>query len=430
MRKGTEGFILDSQPFLPSTGRNKHKLFYGYIVVIAGFLVMTIMFGAQYSFGVFFKPVLTEFGWTRAMTSGAYSLYIILHGLSCIITGRLTDRYGPRLVVTICGLFLGTGYLLMSQINAIWQLYLFYGVFSSLGMSSYVPLLSVVTRWFVRRRGLMTGIVVSGVGAGTIVMPPLATQLIASYGWRTSYIVVGCIALVGIALASQFLRREPAQMGQVPYGADEVKSDFPDLDAQGLSVREAVHTIQFWLLGAVFFSFLFTEHMLLVHIVPHATDIGISAANAASILSIIGGLSIVGRISVGSASDRIGNKPSLVIVFGLMAIALFWLLVARELWMLNLFAIVFGFSYGASVLLQSTTVAGLFGTRSHGAILGMVVFVAAIGGAIGPLIAGRIFYIENSYYLAFLACAVLSVIGFVLALFLKPLSYLRSPLPK
>jgi len=188
----------------------KPGFFYGYIVVVAAFLIVTIMWGAAYSFGVFFKPLLEEFGWTRAMTSGAFSLSLILTGLLSVVAGKMTDRFGPQIVMTVCGLFLGSGYLLVSQVSAIWQLYLFYGVIMGAGMGgSFVPLASTVARWFVKKRGMMTGIAASGIGMGILIMPPLANWLISSYGWRTSYMVVGVTALVLIIVAAQFLKRDP-----------------------------------------------------------------------------------------------------------------------------------------------------------------------------------------------------------------------------
>jgi len=118
----------------------KPTLFYGWFIAASAFFVLMIVGGTMYSFGVFFQPLLDEFGWTRAMTSGAFSLYMVLHGCLYIVTGKLTDKYGPRLVVTVCSLFLGSGYLLMSQISAIWQLYLFYGVILGIGASGgWVP---------------------------------------------------------------------------------------------------------------------------------------------------------------------------------------------------------------------------------------------------------------------------------------------------
>ena len=127
----------------PSLKTRKPKFFYGYTVVGASFFIVGITYGAMYTFSVFFKPLLDDFGWTRAMTSGAFSLFMVFHGLLYIVTGRLSDRFGPRVVMTVCGFFLGLGYLLMSQISAIWHLYLFYGVIVSIGVSgAFVPLIS------------------------------------------------------------------------------------------------------------------------------------------------------------------------------------------------------------------------------------------------------------------------------------------------
>jgi len=397
------------------------QFFYGYVVVLVAFFIMVLMYGTFYTFGVFFKPLSTEFGWTRTMTSGAYSLATFLSGLLAIVMGRLTDRFGSRIVMTFCGFFLGLGYLLMSQVSAIWQLYLFYGVAIGIGMSgAFVPMLSTVTRWFVKRRGMMTGFVVAGIGTGTIIIPPVANWLISSYGWRTSYIIIGIVALVFIILAAQFLRRDPKQIGQLPYGENEVREEGLNLPVRGFSVREAIGTGQFWMLLAILFCFGFSLNIIMVHVVPHATELGISAAMAASILAVIGGLSIAGRIVMGSVADRIGNRPPLIINFVLMSGVLFWLVVAKELWMLYLFAVIFGFAYGGVVSLESPLVAELFGLSSHGAILGIAAFGFTVGGAVGPVLGGRIFDIIGSYQVAFLVCAALAVIACILALLLRP----------
>ena len=153
---------------LPLTEPKKAEFFYGYVVVAITFLIMVVIGGTIYSFGVFLKPLSTEFGWSRAATSGAYSVFMVTHGLFYIITGRLNDRFGPRVVISGCGFFLGLGYLLISQTSYLWNFYLFYGLFVAIGMGGgFVPLTSTVARWFIKRRGQMTGIAVSGIGFGT-----------------------------------------------------------------------------------------------------------------------------------------------------------------------------------------------------------------------------------------------------------------------
>lgn len=412
---------MDKHAVLPTTGSKKSGFFYGYIVVLVAFFVLVIMLGLLYSFGVFLKPLSAEFGWTRAMTSGAYSMGLLITGLLYMVTGRLNDRFGPRIVITACGFLLGLGYLLMSQISALWQLYLFWGVIVAMGLSGgFVPMTSTVARWFVQRRGVMTGIVAAGVGAGTMIVPPVASWLISSYGWRTAFLVIGIIALVLLMLAAQFLKRDPSKTGQLPYGENEVKPENSISEAKGFSFREAVHTHQFRMVWTIYFFFGVSLGTVMVHIVPHATDLGISVMIAVNILAIIGGLNIAGRIGIGSVSDRAGRKSSLIIGFVLFLVALLWLQLARELWMLYLFAIIFGFGMGGLVALQSPVTAELFGLRAHGAILGAVVFGTATGGAIGSLLAGRIFDITGGYYLAFLVCAVLAIAGLILAWLLKP----------
>ena len=405
---------------LSSTKSKKPGFFYGYIVVIAAFFIMVVSSGGVSIYGVFFKPLAIEFGWTRAVTAGAYSMTLFVTGLFFMVTGRLTDRFGPRPVATVCGFILSLGYFLMSRIDAVWQLYLVYGVVIAIGVSgSLVPMMSTVAKWFVKRRGLMTGIVLSGVGVGMAAWPPLATRLIANYGWRTSYIIIGIIALVLIIIAAQFLRRDPGQVGQLPDGESETKPASLVSETKGVSLQEAMHTRQFWMFCAMYFSYGFFVRSVLVHIVPHATDVGISAMPAASILSMIGGLSIVGRIGMGSAGDRIGNKRGLIIVFILALFALLWLQLVKELWMFYLFAVVFGVAYGGLIALEAPMAAQLFGLRAHGAILGVVHFWATTGGAISTPLAGRLFDITGSYQGAFFIFAALSVAGLILTSLLR-----------
>ncbi len=403
-------------------GSRQPKFFYGYGIVLAAFLIMVIMWGANYTFGVFLKPILNEFSWTTAMVSGAYSVFMILHGLLYVLTGKLNDKFGPRITMTVGGVFLGLGYLLMSQISAIWQLYLFYGVIIGIAMStSYVPLVSTVSRWFVKRRGMMTGIVVAGVGAGTMIMPPITSRIISAYGWHTSYIIVGSVALVLVILAAQFLKRDPSKVGELPYGANEVSIANSDgSEAREFSLREAVSTRQFWMFWAATMCFGFCLQTVMVHVVSHAIELGSPAISAANILVVIGGISIAGRIIVGITADRVGNKPAYMVSFVLFAAALFWLFAAKEIWMLYLFAVIFGFAYGGQVAVQSPLVAELFGTNSHGVILGSITVGTTLGGAAGPFLAGRIFDVSNSYNLAFLICGVLATIGFILVSLLRP----------
>ncbi len=394
--------------------------FYGYFVVGASLLIMSIMWGVYYAFGVFFKPVLNEFGWTKAMTSGAFSLASMMNGLLTVAVGGLTDKFGPRMVMTVCGLLLGLGFMLMSQISDVFHLYLFYGIFVGAGMSgSFIPLTSTVTRWFFKRRGLMTGIVVAGSGIGALIGPPVASRLIPIYGWRMSYVILGGITLLVVVLSAQFIKRDPTQVGQVPYGENQIEQVGLNLRVEGLSLREAVYSPQFWIFFTTGFCYGYCVFAIMVHITPHAIESGISAVRAANILATIGGLGILGKVLLGRVSDIVGNRRTLILGFILMSVALICLVPAKIAWMLFLIAGVFGFAYGSIAVSHSPLVAELFGLRSHGLIFGVFGISVSWGGAMGPLLTGYLFDVTNSYRMAFLLCAVISLMGILFAAFLR-----------
>jgi MFS family permease len=397
------------------------KFFYGYIVVIANFLILVSMYGTLYSFGVFFKPVLSEFGWTRAMTSGAYSLCFLLSGAVAMATGRLNDRFGPRVIMSCSGLLLGLGYFLMSKIGAIWELYLYYGVIVGVGMGGGIaPSLSTVARWFVKKRGVMTGITIAGTGTGTLVTPLIANWLVSIYSWRASFTMIGMTVFILIVGLAQLLIRDPGRKGLSPYGSKTAVADRSNLDAAGLSLQEAVRTGQLWILFVIYVCAGFFIQIIIVHIVIHATGLGILPVSAASVLSIVGVGSLVGRVMGGGVSDRFGNKPTITVALIFMGAGFIWLLAAMELWMLYIFAIIFGLSYGEILCMMSLLPVELFGLRSQGAILGITIFGSTIGGSIGPVVAGRIFDITGSYQVAFMICIAVAIAGLILTIFIRP----------
>ena len=383
-------------------------------VMTAAFAIFAVLNGTMYCFGVFLKPLSTEFGWDRATISGAYSTFAIVLGFSYVITGRLNDRFGPRLILSVCGLLLGLGYLLMSRITGVWQFYLVYGVIVAIGMSGgMVPLLSTVARWFVKKRGLITGIVLSGIGIGTIIFPPIANYLIERYGWRFSYVIIGAIATAVVVIMAQLLRREPNKSGVISNGLDSGSQTQHD-NLEGIPFTIAIRNIKLWILGLIYFGFGFGLMSVMMHMVAHATDVGLSRILATGIIAVIGGVSIIGRISMGTLSDKIGNYPCLFIGFALQAIALFSLIWITQPTLFFVFAVVYGISYGGLIGSMSTTVAENFGVRSHGGLLGVVHFVHGFGCALGPFLSGRFFDMTGSYSLAFIACGAFALTALIL----------------
>lgn len=405
------------------TETKKPRFFYGYVIVIACFIITGVIIGAHGTFGVFLSPLLSEFGWTRAVTSGAYSLTLVLEGVVGLFVGRFTDKLGPRMVLVACGIFLGLGYLLTSRVDALWQLYFSLGVLTGIGQSgAIIPLVSTVARWFVKKRATMTGIVLSGFSIGTMIIPALTGRIITDYDWRTAYIAVGIMVLVLVIVAAQFLRRDPAKKGLSPYGANGVVEETKDLQTKGFTLKQATKTKQLWLVCLMYFLNLFTQIGILVHIVIHASGLGFSPIAAANTMIAIGGAGFAGSILVGNIADRIGNKRSLIITFILMALTAFGLMAAQEIWTLYLLIAVWSFFITGQMVLYSPIIADLFGLRAHGAIFSVVALIGTLGGAAGPVILGHIFDVTMSYQLAFLLCALTSIAGFILALLIKPIT--------
>ena len=409
-----------AHPDLKPSPEHYSRFFYGYVVVAVALFIMSLFWAIHYSFGIFFKHLINEFGWTRAMTSGAFSLCSIVHGLIAILMGGLTDKFGARIVITVSAFFVGLGCFLTSQAESLWDLYLFYGIIMGIGMGgSFVPLVSSVARWFIVRRSLMTGIVAAGTGSGALIGPPLANRLIGIVGWRNSYAILACAIFVFVVLSAQFLRRDPAQVGQMALGEKPCEQKELEKGSSGISLRNAVYSGLFWLFFATGFCYGYCVFALMVHIAPHAIESGISTTSAAKVLVTIGGLSILGKILLGATADIIGSRRILVVGYVMVASAFFLLLPTRLASNLYLIAGLFGFGYGGCTAAQPPLAASLFGLRSHGLLFGAFGVSVTIGAALGPLLTGYVFDVTASYQLAFLLCAFISLSGMILASLLK-----------
>jgi OFA family oxalate/formate antiporter-like MFS transporter len=409
------------------------RFFYGWVVVAAAFCVALVAYGVQYSFGIFIDPLTEDFGWSATLVTGAASLFMFSRGALAIFTGWVTDRYGPRIIVAIGGLFLGLGLILTSRSSTAWQLYLFYGLMGGFGLSvAYAPLMATVSRWFVSKRGLAIGIVAAGIGAGTAVMSLLASHLVATYAWRLSYIIIGLLALIIIIPGAFLLRRSPEEKGLLPLGkAEATAGDKENLniakkegsltsESAGFSLKDAARTRAFWLLLTIIIFWSICVQMVMINIVYHAIKgLGILEGVAATFLSVIGISSIIGRPVMGAVSDRLGGKRTLVICLILQALAMFWLLRATDIWMLYLFAAVFGFAYGGCVPLLPVIAGEIFKLKAIGAIVGVQMLGVAIGGAIGPILGGYVFDVTGSYYLAFMVGGICTIVTLILLAFIR-----------
>lgn len=403
------------------------RFFYGYVVTAAGFGVWLICWGTfNPCFGVFLKPLVEEFGWTRAETALAYSLALSVQAALTIMMGWLTDRLGPRTVVTVFGSFLGMCYLLMSGVSTIWQFQLNYGLVGAVGLSALnIPIMVTIARWFVKRRGLMIGIVQVGLSIGGLIFPPFTAWLILSYSWRFAYMILGLITLVGIIISGLFLRRDPRDVGQLPDGVTVVTT--PGLNrenqgsqAAGLSLGEAVRTSHFWMMAGIYSSFGFCRATFIAHIAAHVQDLGFSLGDGANVLAVLTGSSMIGRIGMGRVADMIGNRAAFTISFAVTTVILMYGFVAEGLWELYLFGFVFGFAWGAQAVLRFAITSEVFGLAALGLVMGVLGFAEYGVAALGSYVAGYVFDVVGTYRPVFLMGIAVSGTGIILAWLLKP----------
>ena len=413
--------MTNSAPKITAEPSKARPLFYGFVIAIAAFVVLFSSYGVRFAYGVFFKPMAQELGFSAAATSAAYSISFFLEGVFSLISGGLADRFGPRKVVSVSTILVVVGYCLMPLTHTLWQLYLFYGVIVGVGMGAmFVPLVSMTARWFNARRNLMTGLVSSGAGAGMLIIPASTSHLIGAYGWRASFVIMGVFVLISVLAAAQFMKRDPAEIGAVPYGESKNPPSKELHNATGHAFREALRLPQFWTIFLMAFWFGVFAMSYTVHIVPDAINSGMTPTAAAHILATTGALLIAGRILLGTLADKTGNKPVFILCFVLSCGAFLFISFVHTHWAFFVLAVLIGIAQGGIGTSMSPITASLFGLKSHGLIFGCVGLGNTFGAAVGPLLAGYIFDLTASYHIALLLCAAASLAGLFFASLIRP----------
>jgi OFA family oxalate/formate antiporter-like MFS transporter len=390
-------------------------VFYGWIVVAAVFAITFVGFGSAYTFSAFVQPLQHEFGASRGSVSLVFALSGFLYFSFGIISGRLADRWGARRLAVIGMTLVGGGLALASVARTLIEVYLAYGLGVGLGIGcAYVPVVGVVQRWFDKRRGLASGLAVSGIGVGTLAMPPLAAVLIEALGWRDAYLALGIgAATLGIGM-SLLIVSDPRDRG---LHADGVDSDARPSGRRplGMTVQQAVRSAEFKSLYAACLICSFAVFVPFVHLVPFAQDHGIEQTRAALLIAMIGAGSTFGRFFLGGVADRIGRTAFLVVTYIGMTVAMAIWIVAESFAALALFAVVLGLFYGGWVAVLPAVVMDRFGGVNLSAIIGVLYTSVAVGTLIGPSVAGFLFDMTHSYRSAIIASVLANLVAAAIA---------------
>jgi MFS family permease len=394
---------------------------YAWVILGASFFVLFTTLSLRAGFGLFFKPIEAEFGWSRTALSLAVTINMLAFGVFQPVSGRLADRYGPRLVI-LTGVWLtALGLAVLSLVSELWQFYLGYGVLLGIGMSlvSFVPQSALISRWFVNRRQLALGIAFAGMSVGQFVMVPLTLFLILEATWRGAFLVLGvglCLLLTPVMLA--LVRNAPGGSQSSERGVD-------------LSASQALRTRPFWLLSSAFFICGISITMVAVHLPGHVNDLGLDQSLAAAMLGVMGVLSATGSLGSGLLSGRFSARTVLGVVYLCRAAAVVLLIRAASMLDLWIFAAVFGLSWLATVPLTSGLTATTYGRTAIATIFGFISSIHTLGDALGVFIAGYLHDLTGSYSLpfAFVAAMLLVAGGLSFMVDGKPRNVAVEPVP-
>jgi MFS family permease len=338
-------------------------------------------------------------------------------GLLAAFGGQLSDRYGPRLVLAFTGTMYGLGFILLSQMNHAWQLLFVFGLFIGTGMSTHdVVTLSTIARWFENRRGVMTGIVKVGTAAGQFTIPPIAAVLLITYGWRSTFNIMGFAAIILLLFAAWAIK--------APSTKTNKKNNTPDT-MSGYSFAQARRTRVFWIICAIEFLFLPSLATIPLHIVVHGMDLGMTTTVAAVLVSTMAASSVLARLAVGSFFDKVGGKITIILCLVTLLGSLLALLAIDTPNPLFAVMVVYGFAHGGLFTVMSPTIAEYFGLKAHGILFGSIIFCGTISAATAPILAGYIFDITGSYSMMFRILIVMASSGLILT-FILPRKSLKK----
>jgi len=408
--------------------KQARDIYWGWFVVAGAFLILSVNYGTRYGFGIFVKPMALDYHWSRSVISLGYSLNMLVYSTSCIYIGRMLEKTPPRWIITCGALLAAIGLISTSMARTPIQFYIAYGVIFGVGSAcmSVVVFNTMISRWFIRKRGLAIGIATMGISFGTILLSPAAGLFVKYYGWQSGFLFMGILSLViGVSLSQLLMRKTyPEAHGMLPDGEKEAGHAIRLQPEPSPPIKLPLSAIltdpRFCILGACFFLAIAANMSVFVHQVPFALDNHIEKIAAASSLGAIGLAAFCGQFFFGWLSDRL-RDVKFAAAFGLiiMAAGMILLLKATTVPRLYIFAIVFGFGYGSLAPMIPVLVVDRFGRFAMGSVYGLLTFCIGIGGAVGPILGGIIFDTLGSYTYVWQSNFIMFTVAALLILTLK-----------
>ncbi len=407
----------------PSAGPSA-AFFYGWIILLGGFLILVVDGGVRFSFGVLVKPLAVEFGWDRGAITFAYTLNMLVFGFAQMMAGRLLDRYGPRVLFSASALLASAGLLLTSRTNSIPELYFYYGVVTAVGVSGMTigVVSSTVSRWFRSLRGFIGGIAVTGTAFGHFAIIPLLAYSLERFGWRGSWAGLGVlVSAVVIPVALALMKKEPADMGLSPYelGGKAVPA-WRDSPAPDFSPGDAFRSRSFLFVAVAYCLCGFQDFFFVTQFIPFATDAGLTSQHASNIQGLSGLLALAGVLIFPAVTEKAGHGLPLSFMFVLRVVCFGLLMFSSTEPAIITAGLLMGFTLMATAPLAAAMTGDYFGVRNIGLITGAILWVHHTGGALGALMGGLVHDATGSYAGMFVACLVMSFTGAAACLGIRP----------
>jgi cyanate permease len=419
--------------------KQEGKIYFGWWIVAAVSTLCAVVQGFTSSaLTVIFKPLASELGFTRAVTSGAASVATLQGGLEAPLSGWLVDKFGPKWVMFAGITFIGTGLFLMNYIHSVWQYYLVWGVLIASGnnLALTIPIDKIITNWFIKKRGIALGIKFASIGVGAIIVVPIITWITANYGWRMTCQTWAIVAFLSLLLIIFFIRQKrPEHYGLLPDGArSETSEAGTDVVSKGIeyasqvqetefTLRQAMKTRAFWLILIASGSAGTVQVAVNLHIIPFLTDKGISTTMAGLMLSLLNLSTIPARLFGGIIADRLkkGYLPYLLASMYLtQAIAIAAVFLVPGISSIYVFLILFGLGSGAATPVFVLIRGRYFGRKAYGSISGISSMIIAPLGIISPIWTGWVYDATGSYSIAFWAFAAIAIFSVILAILVRP----------
>lgn len=396
-------------------------IYYGWVVLATMFMTMFMALGIRFSFGIFYVAILADTGWQRAETALIYSIMMLSYTIAIVPSGFLFDRFGPRALFPVAPILLGAGLFLCSTIESIWEFYLYYGVmvgvsFSVIGFPNHM---AVVPRWFQRRRGMASGLALSGIGFGSLLISWLSEYLIQQIGWRATFQYYGiAVIVVLVPINLIFHRQSPQSIGLNPDGDPHPQTTGQAANhGQGVTILGALKNPAWWFLLIAVSMIGFVTMTMVVHQKRLSMDFGYGVTTAAFFFGLTGIIRSMGQMTWGTLSDRFGRNPIFLMVTVMSSTGILLLYMTQHsphVVFLSLFVVLLSFGFMGVSPVYASMVSELFQGRHLGKILAILDIGFGLGAASGPFLAGYFFDLYGNYNVTLLMMIAATILGGVM----------------